>query len=252
MGDNLGKVTLPFAYNESQTVMKIKKLVFGSTTTEITNSIRYNDYNMIDVTEIYFDPQSEIPVIEDGIFTKSDSLRKITFPVSLTTLGQYAFQDCPNLSEIIFPEDCMLKELRYNTKVKEKSIFTGTNLTSVTFPRNIQTIAGNVFYGTSLDTITILDNGSYLQLTHGTYSSYYNTYNQWTYYEIGVFEKLKNLKTIICHRTIPPVCTQYAFNGLNEQFFYSCTLYVPKSAIDNYKSDAYWGKFKNILPIVEQ
>lgn len=252
MGDNLGKVKLPFAYNESQTVMKIKKLVFGSTTTEITNSIRYNDYNMIDVTEIYFDPQSEIPVIEDGIFTKSDSLRKITFPASLTTLGQYAFQDCPNLSEIIFPEDCMLKELRYNTKVKEKSIFTGANITSVTFPKNIQTIAGNVFYGTSLDTITILDNGSYLQLTHGTYSSYYNTYNQWTYYEIGVFENLKNLKTIICHRTIPPVCTQYAFNGLNEQFFYSCTLYVPKSAIDNYKSDNYWGKFKNILPIVEQ
>lgn len=128
MGDNLGKVTLPFAYNESQTVMKIKKLVFGSTTTEITNSIRYNDYNMIDVTEIYFDPQSEIPVIEDGIFTKSDSLRKITFPASLTTLGQYAFQDCHNLSEIIFPEDCMLKELRYNTNVKEKSIFTGANI----------------------------------------------------------------------------------------------------------------------------
>lgn len=156
------------------------------------------------------------------------------------------------MSEIFFPEDCMLKELRYNTKVKEKSVFTGANITSVTFPKNIQTIAGNVFYGTSLDTITILDNGSYLQLTHGTYSSYYNTYNQWTYYEIGVFENLKNLKTIICHRTIPPVCTQYAFNGLNEQFFYSCTLYVPKSAIDNYKSDAYWGKFKNILPIVEQ
>lgn len=79
--------------------------------------------SQVDVTEIYFDPQSKIPVIEDGIFTKSDSLRKITFPVSLTTLGQYAFQDCPNLSEIIFPEGCMLKELRYNTKVKEKSIF---------------------------------------------------------------------------------------------------------------------------------
>lgn len=201
MGDNLGKVKLPFAYNESQTVMKIKKLVFGSTTTEITNHIRYNDKNMIDVTELYFNPQSKIPVIDDGVFTKSGSLRKITFPVSLTSLGQYAFDSCPNLSEIFFPEDCMLKELRYNTKVKENSVFTGANITSVTFPKNIQTIAGNVFYGTSLDTITILDNGSYLQLTHGTYSSYYNTYNQWTDYEIGVFENLKNLKTIICHRT---------------------------------------------------
>ena len=70
-------------------------------------------------------------VIEDGIFTKSDSLRKITFPASLTTLGQYAFQDCHNLSEIIFPEDCMLKELRYNTNVKEKSIFTGANIGTV-------------------------------------------------------------------------------------------------------------------------
>lgn len=91
MGDNLGKVKLPFAYNEYQTVMKIKKLVFGSTTTEITNHIGSNDKNMIDVTEIYFDPQSKIPVIDDGVFTKSGSLRKITFPVSLTSLGQYAF-----------------------------------------------------------------------------------------------------------------------------------------------------------------
>lgn len=206
---------------------------------------------MIDVAEIYFDPQSEIPVIEDGIFTKSDSLRKITFPVSLTTLGDYAFEECPNLSELIFPEDCALKELRYNTVVRENSIFTGSSISSVTFPKNIQTIAGNVFYGTPLETITILDNNSYLQLTHGTYYSK-DAYNQSSNYKIGVFENLKNLKTIICHRTIPPVCTQYAFNGLNEQFFYSCTLYVPKSAIDNYKSDAYWGKFKNILPIVEQ
>ena len=249
MGDNLGKVTLPFAYNESQTVMKIKKLVFGSATTEITNYIRYNYKNMIDVTEIYFDPQSEIPVIENGIFTKSDSLRKIIFPVSLTTLGDYAFDSCPNLTDIIFPEDCALKELRYNTVVKEQSVFTGSCIKSVTFPKNIQTIAGNVFYGTPLEAITILDNGSYLQLTHGTYY-YKDAYNQSRDDKIGVFENLKNLKTIICHRIIPPVCTQYAFNGLKEQFFYSCTLYVPKSAIDNYKSDNYWGKFKNILPIV--
>ena len=205
---------------------------------------------MIDVTEIYFDPQSEIPVIENGIFTKSDSLRKIIFPVSLTTLGDYAFDSCPNLTDIIFPEDCALKELRYNTVVKEQSVFTGSCIKSVTFPRNIQTIAGNVFYGTPLEAITILDNGSYLQLTHGTYY-YKDAYNQSRDDKIGVFENLKNLKTIICHRIIPPVCTQYAFNGLKEQFFYSCTLYVPKSAIDNYKSDNYWGKFKNILPIVE-
>ena len=112
MGDNLGKVTLPFAYNESQTVMKIKKLVFGSTTTEITNSIRYNDYNMIDVTEIYFDPQSEIPVIEDGIFTKSDSLRKITFPASLTTLGQYAFHQCKKISIVDMSQCVNLKEIK--------------------------------------------------------------------------------------------------------------------------------------------
>lgn len=189
MGDNLGKVKLPFAYNESQTVMKIKKLVFGSTTTEITNSIQYNRYNMIDVAEIYFDPQSEIPVIEDGIFTKSDSLRKITFPVSLTTLGDYAFEECPNLSELIFPEDCALKELRYNTVVRENSIFTGSSISSVTFPKNIQTIAGNVFYGTPLETITILDNNSYLQLTHGTYYSK-DAYNQSSNYKIGIFENL--------------------------------------------------------------
>ena len=112
MGDNLGKVKLPFAYNESQPVMKIKKLVFGSTTTEITNHIRYNDKNMIDVTEIYFDPQSKIPVIDDGVFTKSGSLRKITFPVSLTSLGQYAFSGCKKLSIVDMSQCVNLKEIK--------------------------------------------------------------------------------------------------------------------------------------------
>lgn len=231
---------------QERTLLRLK--ISGNVNDSDIKYIRYYMTNLeyLDLSE------TQLVSIPTYAFEGMTRIKEVTLPKSCNSIGDNAFANCPNLSEIFFPEDCMLKELRYNTKVKEESVFTGANITSVTFPKNIQTIAGNVFYGTSLDTITILDNGSYLQLTHGTYSSYDNTYNQWTYYEIGVFENLKNLKTIICHRTIPPVCTQYAFNGLNEQFFYSCTLYVPKSAIDNYKSDAYWGKFKNILPIVEQ
>lgn len=248
MGDEDGKVTLPFKYDEMQTVMKVKKLVFGSTTTEITNTSKYA-YNRIDATEIYFDPQSKISEIINGIFTKSGSLRKITFPISLTTLGDCAFYACPNLSEIIFPEDCMLKELRYNTRTREKSIFTETGVKEFSYPKNIETIAGNVFYGTEIETIIFPENNNYLQLTHGTYTSYDNTFNQYSYYDTGVFEDLKNLNTIKCYRMIPPVVTENAFNGLNEQFFYNCKLYVPSSAINNYKTDTYWSKFKNILPI---
>lgn len=249
MGDNSGKVSLPFASNTTETVMKVKKLVFGSTTTEITNTTNYNDKNLIDVSEIYFDPLSKISVIVNGIFTKSNSLEKVTFPISLTTLESYAFDGCSNLTEIIFPEGCVLKALKYNTKVKERSIFTGTGVTEFSYPKSIETIAGNVFYGTEIETIVFPENNNYLQLTHGTYSSYNNSYNQWTNFQIGVFENLTNLKAIKSYRTVPPVCTQSAFNGLNEQFFYNCILYVPLSAISNYKTDTYWSKFKNILPI---
>ena len=251
MGDNSGKVTLPFVYDATQTVMNVKKLVFGSTTTEITNTTKYNDINRINVSEVCFDPSSKISVIINGIFTKSNNLKKVTFPISLTKLEEYAFDACPNLSEIIFPKGCALTELRYNTRNKQRSIFTGTNITTVTLPENITTLAGSIFYGTSLESITIPEGNNYLQLTHGTYATYNNSYNQWTYDKIGVFEKLNSLKVINCYRRIPPACTQYAFNGLNEQFFYNCSLYVPKSSINDYKSDTYWGKFKNILPIEE-
>ena len=76
-------------------------------------------------------------------------------------------------------------------------------------------------------------------------------FGQWSTTKTGVFENLKSLKEIICYRTYPPVCSQYAFEGLDEQFFYNCILYVPKTSLEIYKADSYWSKFIRILPIEE-
>lgn len=235
MGDNLGKISM------LQT--NLRKIVFGAGTTELT------DNNFIDATEAYFDPLSEITTIDNKIFV--GKLEKITFPKSLTKLGNYAFDGCTNLSEIIFPDECALTELRYSTSYyRDKSIFTGTNLKTITFPKNISTIAGNVFYGVAIEKIIFAESDNYCQLTYGTYSSK-DMFGQWSTTKTGVFENLQNLKEIKCYRRYPPVCTQDVFNGVDEEFFYNCILYVPRLVIEIYKSDTYWGQFKKILPIEE-
>lgn len=249
MGDNLGKITLPI--KGTTTIITVKKLVFESSTTEITNIPQYDDINYIEVSELYFASSSKISTIRNGIFVNNKNLRKITFPNALTTLECYAFHGCTNLSEIIFPDECALTELRYSTSYyRDRSIFTGTNLKTITFPKNISTIAGNVFYGVAIEKIIFAESDNYCQLTYGTYSSK-DIYGQsWTT-KTGVFENLKSLKEIICYRTYPPVCSQYAFESLDEQFFYNCILYVPKTSLEIYKADSYWSKFKRILPIEE-
>lgn len=240
MGDDLGKIS-------SCWQMNLRKIVFGAGTTEITMRKKYN---YIDATEVYFDPLSKITTIDNSIFG-GNNLKKITFPISLTKLGNQAFNGCSNLSEIIFPDECAITELRHSASYYYgQTIFSGTNLKTITFPKNISIIAGNVFYGVAIEKIIFSESDNYCQLTHGTFSdkdSFGQSYSR----EVGVFANLKSLKEIICYRTYPPVCSQYAFEGLDEQFFYNCILYVPKTSLEIYKADSYWSKFKRILPIEE-
>lgn len=155
----------------------------------------------------------------------------------LAAIAPYAFEGMARLKEIILPQCC--------NNIGDNAFYGCRILLAVSAP-------GATISASAISSCENFERLECANINGGINNPINNnSYNQWTYDKIGVFEKLNSLKVINCYRRIPPACTQYAFNGLNEQFFYNCSLYVPKSSINDYKSDTYWGKFKNILPIEE-
>lgn len=73
--------------------------------------------------------------IEEGTFSRS-SIKSLTLPSTLETIGDKAFMDCANLTSVTFNQG--LKSIGANA-------FSGTALTSVTLPDSLETIGESAF-----------------------------------------------------------------------------------------------------------
>ena len=62
-----------------------------------------------------------------------------TIPSGITTIGKYAFQDCHNISNIVFPNTL--------ATIEDYAFKNCTGLTSITIPSSVQKIASNAFSG---------------------------------------------------------------------------------------------------------
>ncbi len=218
-----------------------KKLVLSGNATSIGGGTS-------SATEVYFDPLSQVTNIPNGVFSHSETLKKITLPVTLQTFGDAAFRDCANLSEVVFPSNCMISELSLKSE-NQYSVFSNTAIKKVCLPSSITKIYGNIFYWSPLETLVFSESDNYCELSSGNYQYY--SINTYQYRTVGALENTTNLKEIICDRKYPPFCTSTAFKGLDDSFFYECVLYVPQESLADYKSDTYWGKFKRILTVDE-
>ncbi|MDE6425046.1 MAG: leucine-rich repeat domain-containing protein [Ruminococcus sp.] len=83
-------------------------------------------------------------------FGDNENLISVTLPDSVETIDEYAFNDCRNLERINIPE---------NLKTIGKYAFKGCeNLTGeLILPESVEYIGERAFYGTGLDTITVLN-----------------------------------------------------------------------------------------------
>lgn len=80
-------------------------------------------------------------------FCNLDNLTNITTPNSIMTIGYCAFYGCENLTTITIPSEL---------KVIGDSAFSGcSKLTNITIPKSVTTIGDSAFYGCSIATITI-------------------------------------------------------------------------------------------------
>lgn len=223
-------------------------LNFGENVTNIISS-----FSGSQISEVIFDIDASISEIKDNIFRGNKYIQSITFSKNLTTLGKSAFQNCINLENVTFPEDCNISELFgyisiYNMSTRHTyGPFAECNkLKTIELPENLTTIRGSVFYGSSnLETIILRGANTPCQLlTHYSYNDAWHTGDRaYPFYST-------KLSQVISYKIQPPVCenNQNIFypNNLNE-----CTLYVPKQSIEKYKAAWGWKDFGKILPIEE-
>lgn len=147
-------------------------------------------------------------------------LKYINIPKSLTELGESAF--CLNLyleNELIIPEQIKI--------IPPDCFASGVSLSNVKLNSKIERIESSAFEGCNLDSIVLPKNLKYLGAR--------------------CFAEAINRKIYSLSLT-PPVCEG---TGEEAAFFgcFDCNLYVPKEALEKYKSTFPWSEFKQILPI---
>ena len=109
----------------------------------------------------------------DGAFRWRDSMREITLPPSVTSIGDEAFCKCENLQEIIIPPNV--------TSIGKNAFSSCRNLQDITLPSSLMNIGDEVFRGCeNLQEINVTESNEFYRTIDGVLYT-------------------KDLKTIICY-----------------------------------------------------
>ena len=187
---------------------------------------------------------NSVTSIGDKVFYECTGLTSITIPNSVTTIGYNAFDGCRGLTSITIPNSV--------TTIGNWAFNGCRGLTSITIPNSVTTIGDGAFYGCrGLTSITIPN--SVTQIESGTFHdcsglTSITIPNSVTSIGDGAFRDCKNLKTVYCYATKLPETNENTF-GIHGLYINYATLYVPASAINEYKATAPWSWFGTILPI---
>lgn len=191
-------------------------------------------------------------------------LTSLSIPVSITSIGNYAFRDCSALNHI----DVVNGNPKYDSRDNCNAIIETDNNTlligckNTIIPNSVTTIGDYAFYGcTGLTTLLIpnsvekLGAFSFSDCTGLETISFPNSLNEIT---TVTFMECPNIKTIISHIQAPSTVKyiKYSWTATGqpiELFEYvdidNCTLYIPKGTIDEYQSNANWNMLVNIVEL---
>ncbi len=144
--------------------------------------------------------------------TYENGIGKIVFDGNITTIPDYAFKNCVNLTNIIIPDSII--DIGYG------AFLFCNNLTSIHIPDRVTSIGNGAFYGCrSLISITIPDSVDLI----GMYG----------------FSNCSSLIAICCKPTTPPILGWGSFDNISS----TAKIYVPTASVDAYKSAGGWGCF---------
>ena len=132
----------------------------------------------------------------------------------VTSIGEYAFYYCSNLTSVTIPNSV--------TSIEEHAFYFCSNLTSVTIPNSVTSIGDYAFDYCNLTSVTIPNSVTSI----GDYA----------------FANCGSLNVIICKSTIPPTTGPTAWVGVPT----NTNVYVPCGSSSVYSAYIAWSRFNNI------
>jgi len=191
---------------------------------------------------VTFADGSQLTTIGEYAFDSCPELTSISIPASVTTIGEYAFQCCTDLATVTFADGSQL------TSIGESAFDSCSELTSITIPASVTTIGKYAFqYCTNLATVTFadgsqltsIDNHAFLEcgnLKAITLPASVTTIGGWAFYECW------NLATVTVYA---PSCTlgEYVFDYCDDYLI----IIVPAAAYNSYYNAECWNSYQSRL-----
>ena len=155
--------------------------------------------------------------IPECLFRKVDSLRTVVFPDGMETIPYNVFSYCESLDSIHFPQK--LRNI-------EHGAFYQTGFETLRFPATTEVISNYAFaYSQNIRCIEL---GPAVHCI-GNHA----------------FSEFWHLEEVRLQTAVPPEIHKTSFNEMPA----TAVLRVPAEAIERYKADTVWSKFRKILPL---
>lgn len=175
---------------------------------------------------------------------RSGSIRELSLPSTLRTLGEYAFANQKNLKEIRIADGL--------TVIGNSAFSSCTSLSELQLPTTLKNIDSYAFNNcSSLKKVELYEGlTSVGYYAFGNCSSLQEVILPSTLQSVDyTFADCGKLTKMTCKTIVPPNVYNYSIMGGNES---QCTLTVPNLSVNVYKQTNYWDRFKivgdNILP----
>ena len=200
--------------------------IYYSGVVNIPKKVNYNE-------KIY-----SVTSIGDYAFSRCTNL-SITIPNSVTNIGEGAFKDCSGLTSITIPNSV--------TNIGVYAFWNCSSLTSVTIPNSVTNIGDRMFEDCSgLTSVTIGNSVTSIGLCafqncRGLISI--TIPNGVTSIGGGAFNQCKGLTSVVSLIEEP---FDIDNNVFSDGPYNNATLYVPDGTIDKYKATESWNRFVNI------
>lgn len=156
--------------------------------------------------------------IVDWAFNQCSNLTEVSIAESVTHIGNDAFRECSILGSLTLPEGL--------THLGSGVFINCYNLASIIIPDGVRNIYISTFDGCS-------------NLSSVTISAGMESISGWA------FAWCYNLVTIVCKASTPPTLDANALDGVDR----GTTVYVPAASVEDYKAATYWSEFTNIQAV---
>lgn len=213
------------AYEIPQTVIVVGEYAFHLSTglTEVVLPSTLKDikkcgfFNCSKLTELYL--PSKVETIGNSAFGSCANLSKIVMSNGITSLGNWCFAGCKSLENIELPTTL--------TIFGEGSFSDCPKLTAISIPEGTTIIPASFCANNKL-------------LVRVSLPSTVTNIGDYAFYSC------KAMRNLYCYSDNPPICGIYPFYGVDKS---KCTLYVPETSIEKYKTDNVFKEFTSFCGI---